>query len=281
MNKTASTVLGVAAASALAAGACGAAAFAETPSHDAPAEGDDSVYDVSSPMDVRALADQATQVVQLQEVHGAFSFEQGLADSIERITRSFNKVPRYLCGAAAGPAQDVCAATGEALGTITVKGEVRAAFTASLNDMASKDDPRIVMGCACGGNPVDGRASVSAEVTGVTVRLLLERAQVDEGVNTIVFTSADGYAAALPLSYVRQRHSLIVYAVNGEPVENVMGGSNQLWLGSTSARYFARDIVSIKLLTQATPPPAPGSAAARDAGTNTPNVAVLGGGALS
>lgn len=281
MSKTASKVFGVAAASALAAGACSTAALAQAPSHDAPAAARGSACDVTSPADGRALSDQAMPVVRLQEVRGAFSFEQGLADSTASIARSFNKAPMYLCGAEAAPVQDVRAAAEETIGTITVKGQVKQAFTASLSDVASRDDPRIVMGCACGGNPVDGRASVSAEVTGVTVRSLLQRAQVDEGVNTIVFTSADGYEAALPLSYVKQRHSLIVYAVNGEPVENVMGGSNQLWLGSTSARYFARDIVSIELRTQATPPPAPGSAAARDAGANTPNVAVLGGGALS
>ena len=54
-----------------------------------------------------------------------------------------------------------------------------------------------------------------------------------------------------------------------------MGGVNQLWLGSTAASYFARDIVSITLEERETPPPSPHSDEARAAYQNLPNVGVL------
>jgi len=57
-----------------------------------------------------------------------------------------------------------------------------------------------------------------------------------------------------------------------------MGGSNQLWLGSTSANYFARDIVAITLEERQTPPPSPSSDEARAAYANLPNVGVSFGG---
>ena len=106
-------------------------------------------------------------------------------------------------------------------------------------------------------------------MTGVTVASLLAAAAPLEGVNTVVFTSADGYEVALPLSYVAQRHSLIVFEVNGAPIGDSVGGANQLWLGSTSARYFARDIVSVGFEARDVVPAAPGAQ-----GSVVPNVSI-------
>lgn len=290
MKTKSSAVWGVAAASAMMLGVCGGP-VAEAAGWDGAQAGAGAVPDGAAGTAARAesatttAVDPASQVVRLDTVQGKLSYGQGAVDSVDDIARAFKKVPAYLCGASSeqlsvrGAAADADAA-GEAVPTVnelTVTGDVQHTFTASLDDLASDDDHPVVLGCSCGGNPADGRASVSAEVTGVTIRSLLERAQASESANTIVFTSRDGYETALPLSYVTQRYSLIVYAVNGEAVDNAMGGSNQLWLGSTSARYFVRDVAAIELRTQETPPPAPGSAAAHDRAKNVPNASVLEG----
>ena len=93
-----------------------------------------------------------------------------------------------------------------------------------------------------------------------------------------MFTSADGYEVSLPLDYVNRRYCPIVFDVNGAPIAEVVGGSNQLWLGATSANYFARDIVTITLEERQTPPPSPSSEEARSAYQNLPNVGILFGG---
>ena len=69
--------------------------------------------------------------------------------------------------------------------------------------------------------------------------------------------------------------------VNGSPIAQSAGGTNQLWLGSTSARYFARDITGITLEKRQTPPPAPGSDEADDEYANLPNVGVYFGGEIA
>lgn len=69
--------------------------------------------------------------------------------------------------------------------------------------------------------------------------------------------------------------------VNGSPIAESAGGTNQLWLGSTSARYFARDITGITLEKRQTPPPAPGSDEADDEYANLPNVGVYFGGEIA
>lgn len=84
-----------------------------------------------------------------------------------------------------------------------------------------------------------------------------------------------------PLSYVLQHYCPIVFDVNGSPIAESMGGVNQLWLGSTSARYFARDIVSITVEQRDEVPAAPGAGDAADASVNLPNVGVFFGGEVA
>ena len=76
----------------------------------------------------------------------------------------------------------------------------------------------------------------------------------------------------LPLSYVQQRHSVIVTEVGGAAIDEALGCQNQLWLGATSARSFVRDVVSIKVESL---PQEPGVPTLQ--GLNQPNVGVVEG----
>lgn len=207
-------------------------------------------------------------------VEGRFSFTQAELTPIDRIAEVMGKAPLYLCGACPAAAE---ASAQAAPGTITVSGAVEASYQATLDELSETGKAHVTMGCSCGGNPAGGLSSINAEVEGITVRHILERAGVSEGANTIVFTSSDGYEVALPLKYVTQRFSLIVHNVNGEAIGDSIGGVNQLWLGSTSARYFARDVVAVTLEQRETPPPAPGTEEAGDTYANLPNVSVQSG----
>ena len=76
------------------------------------------------------------------------------------------------------------------------------------------------------------------------------------------------YAMLLPM---------IVYQLNGEPLSASVGGTNQLWLGSTSARYFASDVVEVRVTCEDEAPAIPGSPASGDHASNVPNVGVTAG----
>lgn len=235
---------------------------------------------------VPAVADMAVApagaAVRVPQVLGTFSFTQGEVTPTDAIARAMGSAPRYLCGATA-ETSDAGALAVEGLNawTISVSGAVEHPFDATIQEMIDEATETVVLGCSCAGNPADGLASVNAEVTGVAVATLLGNAVPTEGANTIVFTSADGYEVALPLWYVEQHYCPIVFDVNGSPIAESMGGTNQLWLGSTSARYFARDIVSITVESRQTPPPDPGSDEAGDAYANLPNVDVSFGGEVA
>lgn len=215
----------------------------------------------------------ATAKVTSPVVHGTFAYDQTTLTSNADIKKNFAGTDAYLCGTTAGTDE---ASVPLDSWNITVGGDVQNAFTESLADLADDNALTVPMGCACAGNGADQRVSANAEVTGVTFASLMREAGVSADANTVTFTSSDGYQVSLPLSYVKQRYTLLVYAINGEPLANSMGGTNQLWLGSTSARYFARDITGITFETRdaADVPAAPGTAAAGDTYANVPNVAL-------
>lgn len=233
---------------------------------------DEALAAVASPASTAAEGG----VVKVAEVAGAFTFTQDEVTPASVIAKAMAKAPQYLCGAL--HAEGFGASGEAAAGSIEIAGAVGNAYTATVDEMMDEATETLVLGCSCAGNPADGAASVNAEVTGIALGTLLAAAEPSADANTIVFTSADGYEVALPLYYVEQRYCPIVFDVNGSPLIESVGGANQLWLGSTSARYFARDIVKIELEERETPPPAPGAGDVGDTYANLPNVGVYFGG---
>ena len=218
---------------------------------------------------VHAIANEGANET-IEHVQGAFAWNQNVVTDNETLARTLYDGSAYLCGAQGAEATGAERASATSIASIRVTGDVGHAFTASIDEFLQKAPMKKIMGCTCAGNPADGRASANAEVGGFQLAALIDEADPVEGANTITFTSADGYEVALPLRYVTQRYSLIVTTVNGDPADSVIGCSNQLWLGSTAARSFARDVVEIAITEEAEPPTAPGAPAS----ANTPNVGV-------
>lgn len=255
----------------------------------APADGTGAADDPAPGIEAEGVAATVRAMGRVEVAHpvGTFSYSQDTVTPTPAIARAFGGVDRVLCGAGEGSetvVPDGSASPDAMSWQITVDGDgVGQAYTATLGDLAQTGSYRAVMGCTCLGNPADGRATANADVCGVTLSSIFDKASLAEGANVVTFVSSDGTSQSLPLSYVLQRTSLIVYQVNGEPVANSMGGTNQLWLGSTAARYFTRDVVEIRV--DAVPddevPAAPGTVEAGDSYANRPNVGVLSGESLT
>lgn len=210
-------------------------------------------------------------------VEGTFAWTQAEVTPTDLVASRMGGAAQVLCGSSWNTA-DGEAAAGDWV--LHVTGDVENEVVATLDELAEEGAYHAVMGCSCAGNGADGLASVNAEVEGVTIAYLLETAGASLNANTLVFVSDDGYEVALPLSYVAQRASMVVYALNGAELTDSVGGTNQLWLGSTSARYFVRNVVEVRVETRddAEVPPVPGTPEAGDTYANVPNVAVVFGG---
>ena len=130
------------------------------------------------------------------------------------------------------------------------------------------------MTCTCGGNPAGGRAIVTANVKGIPVESILERAGVQPAAKAVTFGSADGTETMLPLGYVIGRHGVLSYEINEEALTASVGGSNQLWMTRTPANYFVRDVVEVVVSAEDEAPAVPGEG---DEHPNSPNAGVLAG----
>lgn len=239
------------------------------------ATADAQVTDAPEAAAERAVSSESAMVRPAQ-VTGEFAFTQTEVASNAELARVIGEASKYLCNAQTMAANEGAAAEEW---TFSVRGAVEHPTAMSLAEFRESGHAKtLVMGCTCMGNPVDGRATANAEVTGIPMADLFEIVRPEARANTIVFTSADGYEVALPFSYVSQRYSALVFAVNDAPLAESVGGVNQLWLGSTPASYFARDIVAIEFQERQTPPPSPTSDEARAELANLPNVGVLYGG---
>lgn len=195
----------------------------------------------------------------------AFSWDQSTITPNSYIRTVFAPAAATLCSASSA-----LQTTDPMDWEITVGGDVQGSFTATFEEMAKDQAVTQTMTCTCGGNPSDGRATVTAEVTGIPVAYMVSRAGAAADVNTITFICADGTEVSMPLAYVVGRHAVLSFDVNGEDLSQSMGGTNQLWLAGTAGNYFVRDVTGIQVTHEDQVPASP----ADDAHPNGPNVGV-------
>ncbi len=205
-------------------------------------------------------------LVKANAAEGTFAFDQTTITPNTTIASTFRPATATLCSATTDFAE-----VNPLEWKLSVTGDVDNEFTATVDELAGEDSVQQTMTCTCGGNPADGRAIVTADVKGIPVTYLLDRAMAQAGVNTVAFVSSDGTEIAMPLSYVVAHHGVISYEVNGEDLSASVGGNNQLWLASASANYFVRDIVEVRVTEVAEVPPAPGEGMEYP---NSPNVGI-------
>lgn len=259
----------------IAAGAAGSLALAAAQTVDA------QTGVAACAQEVSATQVKAANCVTVDKVEGSFAFTQTEVADNEYLAQNFAEGSKYLCGAK-GTTSDQAQAQDWVL---TVEGAVENEYAATIDELAeSPAVQNVIMGCSCLGNPADGRAAANALVNGVSALVLVQMANPSADANTVVFTSDDGYQVALPLTYLESHYCPIVFDVNGSPIADSMGGANQLWLGSTPASYFIRNVSSITLEARdaADVPASPSSDEARaEYAANLPNVGVLLGGQVA
>lgn len=104
-------------------------------------------------------------------MQGSFSFDQGATSSNASITKVFVKASATLCMSM--PSYGAAALTQ----AIAVSGDVDSAFAATVAEMAADADARaMVMACACSSNVPSGGAIINAEVSGVPLEYIANRA---------------------------------------------------------------------------------------------------------
>lgn len=216
---------------------------------------------------VVSVGEDRSGVVKADAAEGVFGWGQGINTPNPVIAKTFCGAVTSLCGSNIGFAQ-----ANPLEWQISVTGDVHNAFTAALDEMVAEESVRQNMTCSCGANPADGKAIINADVKGIPITYLIERAAPEEGANTITFVCSDGTEQAFPLAYVIGRHAVLTYEVNGEDLSASVGGNNQLWMTRTAASYFVRDVVEVRITAEGAVPENPGDSLEYP---NSPNVGML------
>ncbi|MEC4271877.1 molybdopterin-dependent oxidoreductase [Adlercreutzia sp. R25] len=132
--------------------------------------------------------------------------------------------------------------------TITVTGMVDNEMTFSLKDLIENaESVTTTMVEACveigDGNNLIGQA----EVTGIPLSALLEKAGVQPEGGTVMVNSSDGFNGAFDINLMKTHEPLLVYQINGEPIQWQHGYPVQLWLPGGNATTFVKQVSNIEI----------------------------------
>ena len=125
--------------------------------------------------------------------------------------------------------------------TISVTGKVDNPFTMTLPELiAEAPSETIVCTQQCGMNPAGGDLIANVEITGIPISWLLEKAGVQEGATAVMATAPDGWARGNLLENIAERDGYLVYEINGEPLDWVVGYPVRTWWPGRSAQNQIR-----------------------------------------
>ena len=179
----------------------------------------------------------AAQYDEIADVQGEFSFDQDVLAPSDEVFSLFGTAATGVCAKPAFVTDDHAAAEKY---YVNVSGRMKKAYTTTLAQLKAQGGERRVMVCSC----ATGSALAQTRVTGVPVSDMLELAELEDDANAVAFKSADGYTSTLPLQYVLDKDALLVWQIGNE--DNPSG--LQVWMPTTVAKYFTRQVVEIEAL---------------------------------
>src|SRR6266550_7872229 len=125
---------------------------------------------------------------------------------------------------------------------LDIKGLVQAPFSLTYDQLLDLEAVEQVHTLECISNYVGGDLISTALWTGVPLRDLLDRAQVQPGAYDVAFTSVDGYTDSIPIAKAMEDRTLVAYLMNGKTVPqdhgyparmlvpNIYGMKNVKWI---------------------------------------------------
>ena len=185
-------------------------------------------------------------------VRGEFSFSQDVLTPGDEVFSLFGTAATAMCAKPAFAMADTDVAENY---YVNVCGRLKKSASYTLAELKQRGGTQRVMVCSC----ATGSAMAQAKVTGVPVSDLLELSELTDDANAVSFKSMDGYTATLPLNYVLENKAMLVWSVGG--VDNPAG--LQVWMPSTVAKYFTRQVAEVEVLHLSEVPAVEGAAAAQ------------------
>jgi hypothetical protein len=115
-----------------------------------------------------------------------------------------------------------------------------------LFDLKRRPNVQVMRTLECIGNPVGGTLIGNTTWTGISLRSLLEEAGIQPEAKYILFLSADDYETSITTELAMDESSLIVFEMNGEPLEIKHGFPARLLLPGVYGQKQPKWVTSIR-----------------------------------
>jgi DMSO/TMAO reductase YedYZ molybdopterin-dependent catalytic subunit len=108
--------------------------------------------------------------------------------------------------------------------SLSIGGIVKNPRTYTLDELVKRSTTRNITTLSCISNELNGDLAGTAEWTGIPLRTLLEEVGINPSTVDLVFRAADGYDDSIPFAIAMSPSTMLVTAMNGEPLPSDHGG---------------------------------------------------------
>ena len=108
--------------------------------------------------------------------------------------------------------------------SLSIGGLVKNPRVYTLDELVKRSTTRNITTLSCISNELNGDLAGTAEWTGIPLRELLEDVGINPSTVDLVFRAADGYDDSIPFATAMSPSTMLVTAMNGEPLPSDHGG---------------------------------------------------------
>ena len=177
----------------------------------------------------------------MANVQGSFRFDQDVLSPSDKVFSLFGTAATGVCAAPSFAFADDADTYVDYY--LNVGGKLQKSFQISYAELM-QDGHDDILKCSCGMSP----AIVNVQVTGMPLENIVEMADLEDDINTVVFKGSDGYSVSVSLKKALEKNAMLVYKVGGEGLKPEAGGPVQLWMPGAAASYFTRHVTDIEFI---------------------------------
>jgi DMSO/TMAO reductase YedYZ molybdopterin-dependent catalytic subunit len=132
--------------------------------------------------------------------------------------------------------------------SLEISGLIEHPTTLTYQDVLNFEPVTVMRTLECIGNPVGGPLIGNTHWTGFRLQPLLKEIGIQSGVQRAKFIAADGYRTAVDLEWILQEDTLLVYAMDDQPLTNAHGYPLRIMIPGLYGQKQPKWITNIEFL---------------------------------
>ncbi len=134
--------------------------------------------------------------------------------------------------------------------TLLVGGLVETPLLLSLDAIKNLPNIELFATLSCISNPIGGDLIGTTNFKGVSLKTVLEKAELKTGATEIKFTCADGYTESLPLESALEPNTILCFEMGNQPLSKEHGAPLRLYTPNRYGMKCPKWIIKIEAIDQ-------------------------------